>query len=443
MDSTTAHHVPTREPLARATRQGALVTDTDLVLAFGPTCFLASDVVMAFFLPLLSRSPAAADSGGCTLARAATVCRAWSELASRFRARWPACARDVALRLRLAGLGGEEGHDRDYTLYWQQGIRGPPRTMRIYCHNVLSARPVEFVSLHPGTTNSNYSRIPERGAMKRIVSYHEPRVHLTTLFSKLRVDPWTLHVKTDDYTFAKTIGPALKQTYWNGQRRIVHSAVPFATARDGNGTHMRIYHDLYRTTAGEHALTENGSAQMDFRGTSFGLSKEQGQRGEAEVNVDGVEEVNVCGFVARGCSAHGAIMHPSTSSSTGLPDGIIQEVYIVGGGFVGRVAPALDVTRDEQAEGGNYDHEGRNGGWVLPLVLLPTEEEGKEGGTREGKDDGKGETREGTGLMELATAQKKDLVAFGMLDGANIDDGPILNGLQHGWSENVSTVILL
>eukprot|EP01052_Picozoa_sp_SAG31_P045350 SAG31_NODE_8242_length_1491_cov_1.010776_3_plen_65_part_00 len=41
-----------------------------------------------------------------------------------------------------------------------------------------------------------------------------------TQFSKLRINPRTLMVKTDDYTFAQTAGH-LVQTYWNGQRRVL------------------------------------------------------------------------------------------------------------------------------------------------------------------------------------------------------------------------------
>ena len=60
------------------------------------------------------------------------------------------------------------------------------------------------------------------------------------------------------------------------------------------------------------------------------------------------------------------------------PDGYVDtwqdELLLVGGGFAGRCVPERDTTRDELAAGGNYDNEGRNGGWVLPL--LPPERRG-------------------------------------------------------------------
>ena len=45
-----------------------------------------------------------------------------------------------------------------------------------------------------------------------------------------------------------------------------------------------------------------------------------------------------------------------------------DHLLLVGGGFAGRVVPCADTTQDEVAAGGNYDNEGRNGGWVLELL---------------------------------------------------------------------------
>ena len=47
-------------------------------------------------------------------------------------------------------------------------------------------------------------------------------------------------------------------------------------------------------------------------------------------------------------------------------------VAIYGGGYAGRMTPLGDRTTDERAKGANYDDEGRNGGWVLPLVREST-----------------------------------------------------------------------
>ena len=59
-----------------------------------------------------------------------------------------------------------------------------------------------------------------------------PPMGLRTTFSRVRLDPWQLIVKTDDYTFASSEGGPLALTYWNGTRRAEFHDVPFATARD-------------------------------------------------------------------------------------------------------------------------------------------------------------------------------------------------------------------
>ena len=47
-----------------------------------------------------------------------------------------------------------------------------------------------------------------------------------------------------------------------------------------------------------------------------------------------------------------------------------QRILLNGGGFAGRLTPELDLTQNELAGGFNHDHEGANGGWVLPLVPM-------------------------------------------------------------------------
>ena len=49
-----------------------------------------------------------------------------------------------------------------------------------------------------------------------------------------------------------------------------------------------------------------------------------------------------------------------------------QRVILAGGGYAGRLVPSADRTRDEAAEGGDFDDEGFNGGWVLPLAVCRT-----------------------------------------------------------------------
>ena len=80
------------------------------------------------------------------LACAAAVCTGWRLLAAELRCARPACAGDVALRLRR-DAAMHDRPDGEYLLYHRGNYLRP---MRIYCHNVLSERPTEFVSWQSG-----------------------------------------------------------------------------------------------------------------------------------------------------------------------------------------------------------------------------------------------------------------------------------------------------
>lgn len=274
----------------------------------------------------------------------ALVCREWQVLSLIERSTTPASAKDIAVRMQL--LNQLEDVDGEYEI-WRHGDRSIP-PMRLYCRNVLSRCPTEFVTLPTPAdgVDANWSIFPSGGAAAGS--------DVRTVFKKLRINPRSLMTKTDDYTFASTEG-GLLQTYWNGQRRVRFTEVPFATARSAAASGVC------------------GAASIDLSATGFC--------------------VDVGGFQPMGCSAWGVVLLP------GLPlsdDGaILQDVdlrvavstrgevptlssvgkrltaerlLLAGGGFAGRLSPELDVTLDERAEGGNYDNEGRSGGWVLPLM---------------------------------------------------------------------------
>lgn len=274
----------------------------------------------------------------------ALVCREWQVLSLIERSTTPASAKDIAVRMQL--LNQLEDVDGEYEI-WRHGDRSIP-PMRLYCRNVLSLCPTEFVTLPTPAdgVDANWSIFPSGGAAAGS--------DVRTVFKKLRINPRSLMTKTDDYTFASTEGDLL-QTYWNGQRRVRFTEVPFATARSAAASGVC------------------GAASIDLSATGFC--------------------VDVGGFQPMGCSAWGVVLLP------GLPlsdDGaILQDVdlrvavstrgevptlssvgkrlaaerlLLAGGGFAGRLSPELDVTLDERAEGGNYDNEGRSGGWVLPLM---------------------------------------------------------------------------
>jgi hypothetical protein len=334
---------------------------------------LPDDLVVLSLFPLLSRctkrrpgaaAGAAAEqrwSGHITAGEldvAAAVCHSWRAAALALRALVPACARDVAVKLRLeGGTAAAAGpsvatRDGEYEV-WHDGDRSQP-PMTLWIHNVLSRRPSEFLTLPP---TGNFSFIPASGTA---AVPHEQPPYIATRFTKLRVCPWILRAKTDDMTFATSDGAArLQYNYWNGQRIANFTEVPYATARD---VHMRTTHSLLLAQPG----AVRGTAGIDLRGTGFG--------------------VDLTRFAAMGCGAAGIILLPEASarlvgraSETAVRGGDLEakasagawqdHLFLVGGGYAGRCVPCTDTTADEVAAGGNYDNEGRNGGWVLELLM--------------------------------------------------------------------------
>jgi len=310
--------------------------------AFGDQLSLPADVVLLHIFPLLSRSTTRAVAAGCLISageldRVGEVCHEWRGICLALRALTPACARDVAVKLRIEGGADEpSGADGEYRL-WAHGDRSQP-PLELFCHNVLSARPTEFVSLRNPSTNLSY--FPPGGAARGTV--------LVSSFSKLRICPWSLTVKTDDFTFATSAGEVL-QSYWNGRRTLQLSELPFATARDAAGH-------------GGATSPNRGQAQIDLRGTGLG--------------------VRVDGFTPLGCAAFGVVAVPVEGCADARS--LVQpRVALYGGGFAGRMTPTGDRTTDERAAGGNFDDEGRNGGWVLPLARESADAPRWPGGTRE------------------------------------------------------------
>ena len=374
---TQRHHVPSREENVAAEwcellcKTGATGA-TGGTLSFGADVELPADLAISV-LSWLSRCTISLGGGidgeACfvgpgELEAAAAVCKEWRGVCLALRASTPACARDVAVRLRLnalragltvhttAGLTVHTIADAEYTIY-HHGKRSRP--LRIFCHNVLSSRPTEFLTLPAGPA-FNFSYIPARGTLKPVQSEPTPAAsvptHVATRFTKLRLCPWLLLAKTDDYTYSNSEsrrGGPLCQTYWNGARTLTFSEVPYATARN--------------SAPGITGPPGNGCASIDLSHTDFG--------------------VRLDGFKPMGCASWGVLVAllpydaPAHAGDLDTPAAdhdlltamppLRQRIVLHGGGFAGRLTPAADLTCDERAQGGNFDHEGRNGGWVLPL----------------------------------------------------------------------------
>ena len=338
-------HRATVEPVMAAELDQLLSSTHAEAAATGGMCAfgedlpsLPADVVLLHVFPLLSRVTlhTRAEIPTCVmrtrvcageLAAVSEVCHEWHGMSLALRALTPACAVDVKVKLQMEDAEREEASaDGEYRI-WPQGDRSlPPVTL--YCHNVLGARPTEFITLAEGSPNLSY--FPSGGAARGS--------SVVTSFTRLRVCPWLLMVKTDDYTFA-TSGGALRQVYWNGQRRLDVTEVPYATARDAAG---------HAPPRAIRPSPNRGQAQIDLRGTGFAVS-------------------STADFSPKGCGSFGVIGLP-TGCGADLTNTAQPRIALYGGGYAGRFTPVADKTLDEKAANGNYDHEGRNGGWVLQLV---------------------------------------------------------------------------
>lgn len=88
-------------------------------------------------------------------------------------------------------------------------IRG--REVEIYCHNMKSDNPGEYVSLRKGT-QENYSlfyskRLNDMTKCENGKGVHDESIHYgTTRFHKVRINISTLQIIHDDYQFSHTVG---------------------------------------------------------------------------------------------------------------------------------------------------------------------------------------------------------------------------------------------
>lgn len=94
---------------------------------------------------------------------------------------------------------------------------------------------------------------------------------------------------------------------------------------------------------------------------------DEGQKVRSENESWAPKNPNCCPILILGLDAQAPPILPSVGDRL-----VAERLLLVGGGYVGRMSPELDATLDEQAAGGNYDNEGRSGGWVLQLLPLST-----------------------------------------------------------------------
>eukprot|EP01124_Arcella_intermedia_P007014 TRINITY_DN14261_c0_g1_i1.p1 TRINITY_DN14261_c0_g1~~TRINITY_DN14261_c0_g1_i1.p1 ORF type:complete len:320 (+),score=61.25 TRINITY_DN14261_c0_g1_i1:1-960(+) len=193
--------------------------------------------------------------------------------------------------------------DGEYTLYM-----GPERTIPANTYiKDIQTNPKEYLTLHHIGGSFNNCFFPKiKGS------------DVMTHFYKIRINPKTLFVKTDDFTYALSSGFNV-QIYWNGNAKYECSEIPYGTAR-ACGSVL-------------------GTANIDLRGTPFKVISQ---------------------FIPMGCNPKGEVIYSEDD----------QVLNIKGGGGAGRMSPVLDITRSDRAQYPDYDNEGSNGGWVLQLAPL-------------------------------------------------------------------------
>lgn len=210
-------------------------------------------------------------------------------------------------------LKNKNAEDGEHTLYFR-GMSSMPFNCEIF--DIKSNDPRVYISLVHTEYSQNYSYFP----------YNSPG-RIRTNFTKLRIDPKYLVVKTNDYTFSSSTGNPFTQKYWNGSASLHVTRVPYATARN-----------CIDRAAG------CGQGNIDLRGTPFNVQSK---------------------FVAMGCRPGGSAVYESNK----------QVVELVGFGYAGRVCAELDITLSEDAQPGDNDNEGENGGWVLVLNHILNKQE--------------------------------------------------------------------
>lgn len=83
--------------------------------------------------------------------------------------------------------------------------------MEIYCHNMNSDNPTEYISLRKGN-QENYSlfyskRSTDMSKCENGKGIHDESIHYgTTRFNKVRININTLQIVDDDYQFSHTVG---------------------------------------------------------------------------------------------------------------------------------------------------------------------------------------------------------------------------------------------
>ena len=137
------HHVPTREAAREADATGA-----ELVGGLAAATKSATMTFGDYFeLPIEVGLKIIAACSRAELGTVAIVCRDWQVLSLIERSAAPASAKDIAVKVRLLQQGHHRVDEPDGEYHiWRDGDRALP-PMRLYCHNVLTDRPTEFVTL--------------------------------------------------------------------------------------------------------------------------------------------------------------------------------------------------------------------------------------------------------------------------------------------------------
>ena len=121
--------------------------------------------------------------------------------------------------------------DGDYTIF-PNG-----QTFTVYCHDMASGTPREYLTLQNTGSNFNYSQYTAGGAV--------PGISVRTNYDKVRLDPDTLRIDIEDRTFSTSTGGPLTHG-------IIFTSMPYGIAQDCTAS-----------------FSSTGTANIDLTGTPF------------------------------------------------------------------------------------------------------------------------------------------------------------------------------
>lgn len=152
----------------------------------------------------------------------------------------PSCAADI-----VASGASDSSQDGDHTLYLDGDYK---RKVTMYCKDMRTGSPKEYLALPRHDGNSNCTFIPAVG--------YCTGENVLTAFEKIRLDPKTMLVDLYDYNFSEQLGGTAHWTDAEGKSKMDYSRYPYGCAWCSLG-------------ADDYGKHQYGTANIDLSDTPF------------------------------------------------------------------------------------------------------------------------------------------------------------------------------